>query len=639
MKLPKIYPRLSPREQKEARLALLRCRTTPADAVDAWKFFTTYYLDRDPFGKRLPRGFFYKRRLPTPQFHEQIILDIVENDKNMTAAPRSSAKSTVLKSWALLEILTRPFFKVLIVCSTDMQVQKWIDPLMMQMDINPHIMNDFGKQKLNRGEGMWSRHALTTRIRSKLEGLSVGAKMLGERPDLIILDDPEYDPDAATKGTKDTGKMGRELENLLFNTILPMLDMGDTDVWTHDEDEPVPTIYWIGTLLHRRNYIYHAIKTDKDTRFTKFWNRRLYTVLGEAGQPEELLWKEKWSYGRIARLREEYGDSAFRSSYMNDPASDEELLLKMDPAMTHYWITGADGEQVLHPAVAPIPNALSIPGDLVWNMRLRNQEGTMVVEEQRAPWTEAVGNMYRLMTVDYASTISLRSDFSGILVQGFTNDGSLFVLDLWLRRVTQAVLIEKIYELGAKWSVHVCGVEAVGVQKQLEETVAANRMAALQQYGWAPRVVPITYPQNLTKGDRIAAALEWRFSQGTIKLPADLANVNSEWQELHSQIKRFSPDLHLLDHDDAVDMLSMHIWLKGQRHGLGQRSSRVQKHNTPLEALELGMDQDINGRSYLEAVNACDLTPAAEATLERAKDLVDEEAALNEGRSVHWRVL
>ena len=112
--------------------------------------------------------------------------------------------------------------------------------------------------------------------------------------------------------------------------------------------------------------------------------------------------------------------------------------------------------------------------------------------------------------------------------------------------------------------------------------------------------------------------------------------ANADWKMMARQIKRFSPDLHLLDHDDGVDMLAMHAWLKGRRHGLGTKAKRVQKHSTPLEALEMGLAEDSSGNSYFESINADDLTPAAEETLEKARELQEEERADDENSKVYW---
>lgn len=613
-------------------MAVLKCRKTPIDVLEGWRLFTSFYLDRLPGGKRLPPHFFYQLRLPTPDFHEQMILDLGSESFIVVGAPRSSAKTTLLQSCVLQDLCTgRRNFRQLVVCSTDKMVRMWLNIIKIQLSYNENIIEDFGVLRPQRGDGPWGSESLMTTQFTHLAGMSVGSRMLGYRPNRLILDDPEYDPDATTHGTKDVKKMGNELEALLFNTIMPMLDVGQSPEF---QDEPLPTLFWIGTLIHRGAFIYHALKTTTDTRFTKHWKRQLRMIAepDDSGvmdlneQKGRLLWPAKWPWDRIDELRSQLGEARFRSSYMNDPAADCDLLLKIDDKYHKYWIEGP------HPAAVEDP--LRCGSTWSYWKRTRTQGGRYTDEYVSEPTGDIVSRMWRILTVDYASTATSRSDYSGVLVQGFDNKGTLWALDLWLGKVSQAELVDNMWRLGLKWRVHVCGIESVGLQKQIVERARLDLQDIVMKTGWKPRVVPIDYRgagagRSLEKGDRIAAALEWRFAQYLVKLPADLEQMDS-WKMLYHQIRNFSPDLHLLTHDDAIDMLAMHGWLKGKRYGVGRGKEPVAVLKTAVENLALGIAKSKDGLPYFESINASELTEDAEAGLVRAqeRELEDEEEVI-----------
>lgn len=628
---PPNYPQLSAVEKKEVRVAIVSSTQTPQDVVEGWEFFTAYYLDRLPGGKQLEARFFYKKRMVTPGFHREMIRDMTEHTFCVTAAPRGSAKSTVLKSRAIQLLCTAPLnFTILVVQANDLQVRKWLDDCMFQIQYNPRIREDFGDLKPSRGDGMWSRHVFTTSVnRRRLMGLSVGAKMLGERPDLIIMDDPEHDPDATTTGTKDVKKMGKQLQTLLYNTILPFLDTGaETEV---EEGELKPSFYWIGTLLHRGACIYRFLKGE-DKR-TRFWRKRLHTivevdaegVLSLDNHKGKLLWPQKWGWPQIDKWREFYGESRFSSSYMNDPVADEDLALKLHPKYGYYHI------ETEGPAVCNHDDPLNMIGSLHW-IKTHRTKGNRLAEEKRVePVGEFFSRMWRFLTVDYAFTISADSDWSGVLVQGFDNTGVLWPLDLWMGKVSSDVLVEKMWEMGRKWKVAICGIEAAGIQSQLVDRAQTDLQERAITDGWQPRVVPITYPRTLNKMERIAGVLEWRFTQYRIRMPQDMQGVG-DWRQLYSQIANFSIDGHRLDHDDALDLLHMHKYLKGLRTGLGKTRKETRVHKSPLDHILDGELYSEAGIPYLHGINASELTDEAESVMIK----VQVEAQEEKDDGIYW---
>ena len=131
---------------------------------------------------------------------------------------------------------------------------------------------------------------------------------------------------------------------------------------------------------------------------------------------------------------------------------------------------------------------------------------------------------------------------------------------------------------------------------------------------------------------RIAGGLEWRFTQYRIRMPRDMQGIG-DWRQLYTQIANFSVDGHRLDHDDAIDLLHMHKYLKGLKTGLGKQRKEVERFKTPLEHLEDGDLLTRSGLPYLHGINASQLTDVAETAMMKAQAETNEEE-FDEG--VYW---
>ena len=97
--LPHDYADLSPKAQKEARLAAYSpVGKTPEEFEAAHGFFCDMMLGRrGPVGK-CPEGIFYRDLVPggPPEFHRRLIVDIAKYDKLMVQWPRGACKTTVV---------------------------------------------------------------------------------------------------------------------------------------------------------------------------------------------------------------------------------------------------------------------------------------------------------------------------------------------------------------------------------------------------------------------------------------------------------------------------------------------------------------------------------------------------------------
>uniref|UniRef100_A0A6M3KDZ6 Putative terminase n=1 Tax=viral metagenome TaxID=1070528 RepID=A0A6M3KDZ6_9ZZZZ len=368
-------------------------------------------------------------------------------------------------------------------------------------------------------------------------------KKRGGRPRLFILDDPENDPDSDSQAAAQN--VIERFEMILFRQIIPMLESGSS-------------IFWIGTLINRRSFLYHATTSD-DPRFD-FWNRKVLKAIAYDKDDQEkvyVLWPEKWPKEVLEARKEEIGPSAFASEYCNEPVSEQDRVLVIDPRKNEYTVEGEFDWN----------NPLAHTGLIKWSERFM-EPGRRVYKDYEKPFREMVLPMYRILLFDYGSGLSQYNDYSCLGIIGFDTSNIMWILDLWLGRAKDATLLRLIYEKGLAWRVRVLGIEAVSIQVSFAEAV---REYVEEQEGkinssWRPRVFPITYPAKVTKSQRIMG-LEWRFRPGKIKYPAHLAG---KWpfDQAYQQTEDFTPDLALLPHDDVIDMLSMNQYVVKTRGGI-----------------------------------------------------------------------
>lgn len=542
--LPEDYADLSAEGQHLARVAAVSRHDTPQHFVESWDFFRRTYL------AGCQRQKFYKDGyVESPDFHSDMVYALGQYALNAWAAPRGSAKSTVLDlEISLLLVLTKRFFDISLFFSTDKMKQPRFDVLMAQLTDNELILADFGEMKPKRGSATWNHEYLQLTNGSSISGGSVMGKMRGGRPRLLILDDPENDPDSDSESSRLI--IIEKFETILFKKMLPML-------------KPGTQMFWIGTLIDRRAFLYRVILGD-DPRFD-YWNRVVLRAIAYDKDDKskfQLLWPDMWSKDFLDAQKERIGAAAFASEYCNEPVSAQERLLVVDPRKNEYSVDGNFDWQ----------NPLAYQGKIHWQDRIINAPGEhRVYKEMEKSFSDLVSPMFRIIMFDHAKGLSSYNDYSCICVAGFDTLGTMWILSLWLGRAKEDTLLRMIYETGLTWRPRIIGIETVGSQKDLED---AMKEYMTEQEGknntpWRARVVPITYPAKESKGQRIAS-LEWRFNSGRIKYPSHLAHI-WPYDQLYAQTADFTIDLALLPHDDVIDTVGMSKYVVKTKGGTLRR--------------------------------------------------------------------
>ena len=567
--LPPDYGELNPAAQKQARLAVLCDHSTPQRLVQAWSLFRNLYLR--PRGEAFYRGGFH----PSPPFHYQMIHDLCRWSRNAQAAPRGFGKSFVIGSEVpLLLSLTRPFYSITVSMATDRLIEGRFDNLMIEYTENKAILEDFGEMKPKRGEATWNHKFLHLNNGSVIQGFSIMGRKRGARPQLFIMDDPEFDADLSAGASDSQYLITEKYEYILFRQVIPMLT-------------PESGMFWIGTMINRRCLLYRACEGD-DPRF-KNWMRRVYAAEGRESPnstQKTILWPGMWSEDFLKARKAEIGSSAFSAEYLNRPITDETRMLEVNPDLNEYNIPDYRG-------LPPFESEHLITSHTTVNWKERrwvkeNEEYELV--DKTGSLQKVFGPMYKVALVDTASGLAGKHDYRAVAVCGYDNSNCLWVLDLWLGKVRDHQFYSKIYELAVKWRVRTVGIEACGTQGNLVDSmeeyvhrIKEKAASAASEMGgtWLPRIVPIRYPARESKGGRIAG-LEWRFQSGKIKYPAHRAQ---EWpfSALYEQTENFTKDLALLRHDDAIDCVAMSQFLV---HAKGREQRGIPTKRTLIDRIK-----------------------------------------------------
>jgi len=603
--LPPDYHELEADQQQLYRLAVLKTQETPEDFVVAFLFFEAYYLaeyDIQDDGHSIP---FFKRYVPNANFHLELLRDFHGHDHNVWGAPRGFAKSFKFAlQLPMFLMVTRPNFSVALCLATDRMVGRRVEYIRSQLTRNERVIQDWGDLKYTRGEGLWSAHQISLKNGSSLEGFSVTGRKRGERPDLFLLDDPEYDPDKST----DVAALRDHLDRTVFKQIMPMLRSGSK-------------FLWLGTTINRRGLLYHALQGD-DPRFAQF-NRRRYKAFEVLPDGTiVLLWPEMASYEWLMEQKKRMGAGNFSAEYLNEPVAEEDRVFHIHPTYDTYEVLG-------DLSTGPYESEAELR---YWSLpRGHKAETTEGAELVVMPFSQFMKKHVKavVMTVDYASTVTATSDFSVVCVTGFTPDLNMWLLDIWHGKVADAGLVNLIWKYGSQWLPRVVACEDQSILDLLQIRMA-EFISAGQDSGWRPR------PYHLKHGGRSAPSKaqriksqEWRFTSHRIKLPLSRQH-EKHWAPLFRQIDDFTTDLNLLEHDDAIDaalgMPQYVVRISPDSQKSGPEAKTVAYYH------QRGMLRDDLGLPLMP-----NLENVSEADLERALDVLHGRA-YNKGRRRPARV-
>lgn len=604
--LPADYPTLTGEGMKLARVNAVRLEGRPDLEVASWAFFREHYLFPTATGA-CGRGPFYKHGTHrSPDMHYRWLYHWEDSQLSVTAAPRSAAKSTLVKENILRKVVARPNWESVMFLAKQDFITTTFDDFMGQIEANELILNDFGVLKPSRNQGIWNHSQIKLRNGAMITGMPIMGAALGKRPHEIYFDDVEKDDSLVMVPSEHIAGF----KAFFFNVVYPMADNLDVKIRI------------IGTLLSRRTFIFWLHDTE-DSRIDD-WKRLFHAVtfIDQDGQTVD-EWPEKMGHEWQIVQKRRMGPAAYAAQYENNPVTEAERILRIHPELNTYWVEDKDGAYESDPLNS---QAKMVSHQLAgWENAL--DEPVPLPQPIVRPFGEAVAGMRRFITIDWASTVSETSDFSCIHVMGIENSGcyrdTLWSLDLWLDKKPTEEVIRRAYLMALKWQVPLVAVEAYPVQMEFAKRLPHDLPALYGQGEVPPRVLEVKFPTSYKKPDKIAG-LHWRFKQYRVKLPLDRSRERP-YSELWYQIENFTEDLALLRHDDAIDTLAM-VNAKGLFGHSMPAGPDTHLTKDPIQMLKEGDYHYDSGIGVMSGINAADIPDSVleEMFQRRYEDAMDE---------------
>lgn len=237
---------------------------------------------------------------PFAPFHSELIelADAATATEPMAGdAPRGFAKSTVISfGYALHKIVYKSKRFIIEGGETETQAAGITASLMVELEENPRIKSDFGRQK----GPSWSDGDFTTstgvRVLARGSGQAIrGLKNGPHRPDLIILDDIESDESV------NNPKRIKAAVKWVLSAVVPSLN------------PKTGALFVVGTMLAKKSVL-ATLKANPQFKSFHF----------QAIQPDgSSLWPERHSVEHLEAIKRLVGTKVFNAEYMGNPQDDE----------------------------------------------------------------------------------------------------------------------------------------------------------------------------------------------------------------------------------------------------------------------------------------------------------------------------
>lgn len=424
--------------------------------------------------------YFFTAYFPVPQgdFHREVLANLITKERFVIAAPREHAKSTTVSFLYVTYCILYQMKKfILIVSDTASQSENFTSDIKDELETNKDIFKMFGKLE---SKNRWTVSDFTTttgiRLMAKGAGQSLrGVRKKESRPDLVICDDLENDELVNTAAQR----------NKLFNWFNKVL-INVTGRGGH--------IAFIGTILHYDSVLSRLLENFKDD---ERWYTHKYQALWDEDGVKKVLWSEWWDLDRLLERKQDIGEYAFQSEFLNEPIDESTAIFKRD------WV---------------LNNTFDLK-DLP-----RNKGGEPDIKATYG-------------AIDPAISKRETADYTAICTVYLATDGFIYVIGAEESRSSLNEQVQKVCQLQELYDYDKFGVETVAYQAGLKQEI--DRESRLRNlYVPTQKITPTR--------DKVSRAqiLSVYFEQGIIKIRKDL-------ESLINQLLVFPKG----EHDDLVDAL------------------------------------------------------------------------------------
>jgi hypothetical protein len=251
----------------------------------------------------------------TPDFHRELWAVTLQGHDVLIVVPRGFAKTTavskILVSWLLLFGLEK---SILIISSRGLG-EAIIGDIRRELENNAEIKVIFGEmvptesRKDNKTE-KWQQRELQLLNGTEVKTLTKGQAVRGQRPTLILIDDPEENKDIKNP------IIAEEFFNWVFTSLYNTLDDGGCMIV-------------LGTIIGQNCFV-NRLKAEADSRNFKVFqypaiigfNQTVWEKEGnfeKAVEGAKSLWPEKWGLDKLIDKFHKIKEKPFFQEFMNVP--------------------------------------------------------------------------------------------------------------------------------------------------------------------------------------------------------------------------------------------------------------------------------------------------------------------------------
>lgn len=172
----------------------------------------------------------------------------------------------------------------------------------------------------------------------------------------------------------------------------------------------------VGTLLHPESFLAEMVHKPRHG-----WVAKFYQAIKPTG---EALWPQCWPLDVLDNIRKERGQYFFDQEYMNNPLPDEFRIFQKK------WIQ----------------------------------------EYERAP-----EGLVTFTTIDPATSLDGKADYTAIVTCGVDNDRNIFILDVINQHLLPSEVVDAIFGVYLRFKPSVVAIETIGFQKLLKYDLEQER--------------------------------------------------------------------------------------------------------------------------------------------------------------------
>lgn len=470
--------------------------------------------------------YYFNERIFTtesPQFHYDLaeVLQNVLFDRNKghfvaIAAPRSHAKSMVCTVTASIWAALHGYHYILIISAKQDIAKQLLAIIKNELLTNEKLIADYGDQY---SKDVWNALEIVTASGCKIQAAGAGDSLRGlnfngYRPEAIVIDDLEKDPDVLSANYRE------QMWQWLQSVVIPLGTPGKTH------------ILYVGTLLHEDSVLNRAMTQDPRFKSLKFSAIRKW--------PERMdLWDK---YGEMLHDRQIEDDGQEMSAF------------KAAERARQFYLDNKEemdkGAEVLWPERMPLLDLMTI------RYTQRRSFQTEYLQEPRDETTAIFTNfvyydelppldecdIYGALDPSLGKTS--RSDPSAIItIAKHRKTGIIYVLDVNIKRRSPDAIIEDVLRLGALYDYKEFGIETVQYQEFLASQIQ-QRSAVAGIY------LPIRPLKPTTDKVLRVSSIEPLVSNGLIRFGKNHVTLVEQLQDFPTAI-----------HDDGPDCLEMAVSL------------------------------------------------------------------------------